>query len=63
MRSWLDAPLRSPARQPVHKGIVSAMGKKWCNTCFACTKCAELLTHSFFNVDGKPYCDTCAGSL
>ncbi|CAO3653651.1 unnamed protein product [Cunninghamella echinulata] len=45
--------------KPVSAGImVSALGKKWHNGCFQCTKCHIPLDKvEFFEKDGQPYCE------
>ena len=50
--------------QGVYAGeqFLTALGKKWHDRCFTCTRCRQGLGGSFCDVGGKPYCSHCAAS-
>eukprot|EP01125_Pyxidicula_operculata_P008357 TRINITY_DN280_c0_g5_i2.p1 TRINITY_DN280_c0_g5~~TRINITY_DN280_c0_g5_i2.p1 ORF type:complete len:683 (+),score=227.75 TRINITY_DN280_c0_g5_i2:121-2049(+) len=47
-------------QQPITNQLVTALGQSWHANCFVCTNCQlQFADGSFFEHDGRPYCEDC----
>jgi len=49
--------------KPIDGMCVSALEKKWHQTCFTCTKCNDVLSGQVMLSEGNVYCPKCANTL